>query len=140
MSQTPSRRLGPNGPVVSALGFGCMGLSEFYGTPPTDEERFKILDRAVALGATVFDTSDTCKSPSIASPIPLSDCSNLTDKDNEDILARWFKHSGARDKIFLCTKFGFSRGADGKPAVCTSPEYARQACDKSLKRLGVDKM
>ena len=56
------------------------------------------------------------------------------------MLARWLKHSGSRDKVFLSTKFGFSRGADGKPTVCSSPEYVRQACEKSLKRLGVDKM
>lgn len=63
MSKPPTRRLGVNGPLVPALGFGCMGLSEFYGKPLPDEERFKVLDRAVELGSIVFDTSDTCESP-----------------------------------------------------------------------------
>lgn len=65
---------------------------------------------------------------------------DFVDKDNEDVLARWLKHSGSREKVFLCTKFGFGRGADGKPAVISSPEYARQACERSLQRLGVNKM
>ncbi|KAB5511238.1 NADP-dependent oxidoreductase domain-containing protein [Coniochaeta sp. 2T2.1] len=121
MPNIPTRRLGAGGPLVPALGFGCMGLSEFYGKPLPDEERFKVLDRVVELGAIVLDTSDTYK-------------------DNEDVLARWLKYSGSRDKVFLCTKFGFSRGADGNPTVCSSPGYVRKACEKSLKRLGVDKI
>lgn len=57
----PTRRLGANGPHVPAIGFGCMGLSEFYGKAQSDEERFEVLDRAVELGATMLDTSDACK-------------------------------------------------------------------------------
>jgi len=53
----PFRKLGKNGPSIPALGFGLMGLSAAYGTPPADEERFQVLDRAVELGATFWDTA-----------------------------------------------------------------------------------
>jgi aryl-alcohol dehydrogenase-like predicted oxidoreductase len=68
----PKRQLGKNGPQVSAIGFGMMGLSGTYGTPPSDEERFKILDRAIELGCTHFDTSDLYG-------------------DSEDLLGKYFK-------------------------------------------------
>ena len=54
----PTRQLGKNGPQVSALGFGAMGLSAFYGTPASDEERFKVFDRVIELGCTFIDSSD----------------------------------------------------------------------------------
>lgn len=54
----PLRKLGKNGPAVPALGFGLMGLSGAYGTPPSDEERFQVLDRAFELGATFWDTAE----------------------------------------------------------------------------------
>lgn len=63
MSKLPTRQLGTNGPYVPAIGFGCMGLSEFYGKPQPDEERFQVLDRAIELGAVVLDTSDACENP-----------------------------------------------------------------------------
>jgi aryl-alcohol dehydrogenase-like predicted oxidoreductase len=56
--QMPQRQLGTNGPKVSAIGFGAMGLSAFYGTPASDEERFKILDRTIELGSTYIDSAD----------------------------------------------------------------------------------
>lgn len=61
MSQMSLRPLGTNGPLVSALGFGAMGLSFGYGKTEGNEERFKVLDRALELGSTFWDTSDACK-------------------------------------------------------------------------------
>jgi len=61
------------------------------------------------------------------------------DADNEDLLAAWFKRTGKRDQIFLATKFGVST-ATGKVVVRSDPEYVREACDRSLKRLGISKI
>lgn len=60
MAKLPTRTLGKNGPQVSALGFGAMGLSFSYGAIDADPERFKVLDKALELGATFWDTSDVC--------------------------------------------------------------------------------
>jgi aryl-alcohol dehydrogenase-like predicted oxidoreductase len=60
MSKLPTRRLGRDGPQVAALGFGAMGLSASYGAVDVDEERFKVLDRALERGTTFWDTSDVC--------------------------------------------------------------------------------
>ncbi|CAK7224487.1 hypothetical protein SCUCBS95973_005534 [Sporothrix curviconia] len=112
----PTRQLGPNGPTVTGLGIGLMGLSVFYGTVASDEERFKFLDHVYASGNRFWDTADMYG-------------------DNEDLLGKWFKlHPGRREEIFLATKFG------NTPAriVRSDPEYAREACAKSLRRLGVD--
>jgi len=87
MAKVPTRQLGKNGPQVSALGFGAMGLSAFYGTPAPDEERFKVLDRAIELGCTHFDTADIYG-------------------DNEELLGKYFKkYPEQRKKVFLATKF-----------------------------------
>jgi len=58
MTTIPTRQLGKNGPQVSAIGFGAMGLSAFFGTPASDEERFKVIDRAIELGSTYIDSAD----------------------------------------------------------------------------------
>ncbi len=58
MAKIPTRQLGKNGPQVSALGLGTMCLSAFYGATASDEERFKVLDRAIELGSTFFDSAD----------------------------------------------------------------------------------
>jgi hypothetical protein len=81
----PTRKLGKNGPEVTALGFGLMGLSAFYGTPEPDEERFKVLDRAHELGARNWDSADMYM-------------------DSEDLVGKWFKRTGKRNDIFLATK------------------------------------
>lgn len=95
-----------------------MGLSAFYGEPESDEDRFKVLDRAYELGATNWDSADIYK-------------------DSEDLLGKWFKRTGKRDEIFLATKF--ANKYDGKNmSVDSSPEYVKSACEKSLKRLGVE--
>ena len=77
----PTRQLGKNGPKVSAIGFGAMGLSAFYGTPASDEERFKVLDRVIELGSTYIDSADVYG-------------------DNEDLLGKYFKKNpGQREKV-----------------------------------------
>ena len=97
-----------------------MGLSAFYGTAEPDELRFKVLDRALALGCTFWDSSDLYG-------------------DNEELLAKWFaRNPGSREKIFLATKFAICQAADGTRTIRSDPEYVKQACEKSLKTLGVD--
>lgn len=117
--QTTTRQLGNNGPQVSALGFGAMGLSSFYGKVEADEERFKLLDRAYELGQTHWDSADIYL-------------------DSEDLIGRWFKRTGKRNEIFLATKFGNVWLPDGNRTIKSDPEYVKEACEKSLKRLGVE--
>lgn len=62
------------------------------------------------------------------------------DGDSEELLNLWFKRTGNREQIFLATKFGVSRGADGKPNMRSDADYVRQACEQSLKRLGVERI
>jgi len=117
--QLPTRKLGKNGPEVTALGFGLMGLSAFYGAPESDEARFKVLDRALELGETFWDSADVYG-------------------DSEDLVGKWFKKTGKRNEIFLATKFASIRTPEGGRRVDSSPEYVKVACEKSLKRLGVE--
>ncbi|KAI4948411.1 hypothetical protein J4E91_005833 [Alternaria rosae] len=111
--------LGKNGPKVPAVGFGLMGMSYIpYGSVPSDEERFALLDRAVELGTTFWDTSDLYG-------------------DNEVLLNKWFKRTGKRSQIFLATKFGFVKNSPAYD-IDSSPEYAQVACAESLETLGTD--
>ncbi|KAL7934353.1 Aldo/keto reductase [Trichoderma chlorosporum] len=114
----PTKPLGRNGPLVSTIGFGAMGLSSMYGFGGSDEDRFKVLDRAHELGNTFWDTADVYG-------------------DNEELLGKWFKYSGKRDDIFLATKCGAVYDASGNSYIRSDPEYVRQACEKSLQLLGV---
>lgn len=116
-SQLPTRPLGKNGPQVTALGFGAMGLSAFYGKPESDEERLKLLDKAYDLGEHFWDSADVYM-------------------DSEDLIGKWFKRTGKRDDIFLATKFALIT-KDGQRSVRNDPEYVHEACEKSLKRLGI---
>ncbi|TVY85091.1 Aldo-keto reductase yakc [NADP(+)] [Lachnellula suecica] len=118
--QLPTRKLGKNGPEVVAMGFGLMGLSAFYGAPESDEERFKVLDRAYELGQNNWDSADMYQ-------------------DSEDLLGKWFKKTGKRNEIFLATKFG-NKVVDGERSADSSPEYVKEACAKSLERLGVSQI
>ncbi|UJR06818.1 hypothetical protein I4U23_011106 [Adineta vaga] len=114
------RRLGKNGPQVSSIGFGAMGLSAFYGTPASDEERFKVLDRAIELGCTYFDSADIYG-------------------DNEDLLGKYFKkYPQQRQKVFLATKFAGVMNSDGSHSVRNDAAYVRQSIEKSLNRLQLD--
>jgi aryl-alcohol dehydrogenase-like predicted oxidoreductase len=110
------RTLG-QGLEVGALGLGCMTMTSIYG-PADDEESIRTIRRAAELGATLIDTSDM-----------------YGNGKNEELLARAL--SGIRDQVVLATKFGNTR-RDGKPDVDGRPEYARAACEASLKRLGVE--
>jgi aryl-alcohol dehydrogenase-like predicted oxidoreductase len=113
------RKLGKNGPAVSALGLGCMGMSEFYG--PTDEaESIATIHRALDLGITYLDTAD------VYGPFT-----------NEVLVGGAIR--GRRKQVFLATKFGILRSADPNyRGVSGKPEYVKQSCEASLKRLGFD--
>ena len=113
----PRRQLGPLN--VSALGLGCMGMSEFYGQ--TDEaESIRVLHRSIELGMNFLDTADMYGTGR-----------------NEQLVGRAIRDR--RDKVTLATKFGNVRGPNGAfLGVNGKPDYVRSACDASLKRLGVE--
>ncbi|KAJ3026589.1 UNVERIFIED_CONTAM: hypothetical protein HDU68_005407 [Siphonaria sp. JEL0065] len=117
-AQTP---LGKNGPLVSAIGFGAMGLSEFYGAT-NDDESISLLNHAIDIGNTFWDTSDM-----------------YGIGHNEQLIGRVLAARG-RDKVFLATKFGVKRDPNtrGMAGVDSSPTYVKQACEASLKRLGTN--
>jgi len=118
------RKLGKSGPQVAAVGLGCMGMSISYGEP-NDEESIATIHRAIDLGVDMLVTSDA-----------------YGNGVNEELIARAIK--GRRDKVLVATKFGnlalAGRGAEGGAPALTGghPDYVPQACEKSLKRLGVE--
>ncbi|HEU4809386.1 MAG TPA: aldo/keto reductase [Sphingomicrobium sp.] len=113
------RRLGKGGPEVSAIGLGCMGMSEFYGRGD-EQESIATIRHALDRGVTFLDTADMYGSGR-----------------NEELVGRAIRDR--RDDVFLATKFGNVRGPNGEFAgVRGDPEYVAEACDTSLKRLGVD--
>ena len=116
-----TRTLGRTAPLtVSALGLGCMGMSEFYGTPAEDAAGIATIHRALDLGVTFLDTAD------MYGPFT-----------NEQLVGRALQ--GRRDGVVLATKFGNERLPDGtRVGINGRPDYVRAACDASLQRLGVD--
>ncbi|MGA7616650.1 MAG: aldo/keto reductase [Thermoanaerobaculia bacterium] len=113
------RALGSNGLEVSALGFGCMGISEFYGET-NEAEAIATIHRAIEIGIDFFDTAD------MYGPFT-----------NEMLVGRALR--GHRDQVKIATKFGNQRREDGSwIGINGRPEYVREACDGSLSRLGVD--
>ena len=115
----PRRKLGPQGLEVSAIGLGCMGMSDFYG--PSDEAgNLRVLNAAVDIGINFLDTADVYGGGA-----------------NERLLANVL--TARRGDIVLATKFGLVRAPESAPlGINGTPEYVRAACDASLKRLGVE--
>lgn len=119
------RRLGAQGPMCSALGLGCMGMSEFYGRSD-DDASLRTLERALELGVTLFDTADTYGLG-----------------HNESLLGAFIAAGGStrRARMMLATKFGIVRAAGQYDRrIDNSPAYIRTACEASLRRLGVERI
>ena len=112
------RKLGRNGPEVSAVGLGCMGMSAFYGGAD-EAQSIAVIHRALDLGVTLFDTAEM-----------------YGPHTNEVLLGKALK--GRRDEAFIATKFGINRQPDGSAVTDGSPANVRRAVEGSLSRLGVD--
>ncbi len=112
------RRLGKNGPTVSAIGLGCMGMSQSYG-PGEEAESVATIHRALDLGVNFLDTADA-----------------YGPHTNEELVGRAIRER--RDEVFLATKFGFvDEAGTGTRRIDGSADHVRAACDASLRRLGV---
>jgi aryl-alcohol dehydrogenase-like predicted oxidoreductase len=113
------RKLGTNGPEVSTFGLGCMGMSDFYG-PVEDARSIEVIHRALDMGINFFDTADM-----------------YGVGHNEQLVGRALRDR--RDRAVIATKFGIVRAPDGTfLRIDGSPKYVREACEASLRRLGID--
>jgi aryl-alcohol dehydrogenase-like predicted oxidoreductase len=119
------RKLGTQGLAVSEIGLGCMNLSVGYGPPPPEDQALQVLDRAVELGITFFDTAE------MYGPFK-----------NEVLVGKGLKRALARvpDRVVIATKFGFKIPADGRlpTGLDSRPEHIRAVCEASLQRLDID--
>ncbi|MGZ3506273.1 MAG: aldo/keto reductase [Vulcanimicrobiaceae bacterium] len=118
-----TRILGTQGLTVSALGLGCMGMSQSYGSPEERDERESIatIHRAIDLGVTFFDTAEA-----------------YGPYTNEELLARALQ--SRRDDVVIATKFGFRFGEEGITGLDSRPEHVREAVEGSLRRLATDRI
>ncbi|UCV06852.1 aldo/keto reductase [Dechloromonas denitrificans] len=117
------RTLGAGGPTISAIGLGCMGMSEFYGASD-DEQSLATLERALELGINLFDTADT-----------------YGFGHNESLLGRFLKQGGParRPQVVIASKFGIVRQPGAyERRIDNTPAYIQSACEASLRRLGVE--
>ncbi|KAF7324362.1 Aldo-keto reductase yakc [Mycena sanguinolenta] len=134
----PTRKLGENGPLVSAIGLGAGGISgAFYGKADRTETH-KMLTYAADRGVTFWDTADYYHSCNILVVIKLNE-TNLS-SPAEEIIGNWFAATGRRSEIFLATKFGAAdlREGPNKGKICSEPSYIKQAFQRSLKMLRTD--
>lgn len=120
MGSLPQRRLGASGLSVSAVGLGCMGMSMAYG-PRDDRESQAALSRALDCGITLFDTAELYGAG-----------------HNETLLGKTIKDR--RDNVVISTKFGIRPGPGGANQINSAPDYVKDACDRSLKALGTDRI
>jgi len=118
-----TRTLGSQGLTVSALGLGCMGMSQSYGAQEERDERESLatIDRAIELGMTLFDTAEA-----------------YGPYTNEELLGRALQ--GRRDKVIIATKFGFRFDKNNIVGADSRPEHVREAVQGSLRRLGTDRI
>ncbi|RFU34188.1 hypothetical protein B7463_g2174, partial [Scytalidium lignicola] len=113
------RALGRDGPQVSAIGLGFGSLGGFYGPAGALDEKVAVLEHAHATGLHFWDMADIYN-------------------DSEDVVGEWVKQYGKRNDVFLATKFGLQPQPGGMHTFRSDPEYVKAACERSLKRLGVD--
>ncbi|PYH90923.1 Aldo/keto reductase [Aspergillus ellipticus CBS 707.79] len=119
MSVSSFRTLGRNGPQVNSVGFGAMSIGGAYSTPSSEEEGLALLDHAHSIGQRFWDTADIYG-------------------ESEVIIGKWFQKTGKREDIFLATKGALHYSPELVETVRSDPEYLKSACERSLKRLGVE--